>query len=88
MRLILLLIGVLLSAQGLSKEKPSYETYVEALKSEASAKGFSKETIQTAFEGIKYYKRAVKADKNQPEFKLTLDTYLQERYLSGKSLKQ
>lgn len=76
MRLILLLIGVLLSAQGLSKEKPSYETYVEALKSEAFTKGFSKQTIQTAFEGIKYYKRAVKADKNQPEFKLTLDTYL------------
>ena len=57
-------------------DKPSFEVYVDSLKQQALEKGYSPELVETAFDGIKYYQRAVKADKNQPEFKLTLDTYL------------
>lgn len=59
--------------------KPSFESYVVELKNEAKTKGFTDELIESAFANIKHHKRAVKADKNQPEFKITLDRYLQTR---------
>jgi len=59
--------------------KPSYETYVEQLKKQATDKGFSSEFIEQAFANITFYKRAVKADRNQPEKVETLDTYLPKR---------
>lgn len=72
-------IGLGFSASSFAFEKPSFEAYVEALKTQAVEKGIKAETIDNAFEGIKYYKRAVKADKNQPETVETLDTYLPKR---------
>ncbi|MDN4504356.1 lytic murein transglycosylase [Alteromonadaceae bacterium BrNp21-10] len=59
--------------------KPTFEEYVEQLKIEATEKGFTAEIIQLAFADIEFYQRAVKADKNQPEFKMTLDRYLATR---------
>lgn len=53
-----------------------FDAYVNALKTEAREKGISEQTIQSAFDGITFIERAVKADKNQPERKLTLDEYL------------
>ncbi|KLV11287.1 lytic murein transglycosylase [Photobacterium ganghwense] len=53
-----------------------FDTYVNVLKTEAREKGISEQTIQSAFDGITFIERAVKADKNQPERKLTLDEYL------------
>lgn len=59
--------------------KPSFENYVAQLKTEASERGIDELTIERAFDGVEYYQRAVKADKNQPETKLTLDKYLRTR---------
>ena len=60
--------------------KPDFAEYVEGLKQQAiEEKGFSKAFVDQAFADIEYFKRAVKADKNQPEFKLTLDRYLSTR---------
>jgi membrane-bound lytic murein transglycosylase B len=70
--LILLVPGLLLA-------KPNFEEYVSALKQEALDKGFSQQLIDSAFNEVKFHKRAVKADKNQPERRLTLDTYLTSR---------
>ncbi|MAB22170.1 MAG: lytic transglycosylase, partial [Idiomarina sp.] len=53
-----------------------FATYVEALKAEAIESGYKQDTLDKAFAKVKYYERAVELDKNQPEFKLTLDTYL------------
>ncbi|WP_415720902.1 lytic murein transglycosylase [Photobacterium ganghwense] len=53
-----------------------FDAYVNVLKTEAREKGISEQTIQSAFDGITFIERAVKADKNQPERKLTLDEYL------------
>lgn len=64
---------------GLLFAKPNFEQYVSALKLEALDKGFSQQLINSAFSDVKYHKRAVKADKNQPERRLTLDTYLTSR---------
>ncbi|MAD53944.1 MAG: lytic transglycosylase, partial [Idiomarinaceae bacterium] len=53
-----------------------FQAYVDKLRSEALDQGYTKDTLDRAFAKVKYYQRAVELDKNQPEFKLTLDTYL------------
>ncbi|WP_241967970.1 lytic murein transglycosylase [Pseudidiomarina marina] len=58
------------------KGEEGFATYVEQLKQEALADGYSQQTLETAFANVQFYQRSVKADRNQPEFKLTLDTYL------------
>ena len=73
---ILLILLVLPVASASTKTKVPFEEYVQGLKQEALQKGINPEVIDQAFSEVKYHKRAVKADKNQPEFKLTLDTYL------------
>ncbi|ALS98151.1 lytic murein transglycosylase [Lacimicrobium alkaliphilum] len=59
--------------------KPSFDEYVATLKQEAIEQGYEKEFVEQAFADIKFYERAVSSDKNQPEFKLTLDKYLSTR---------
>ncbi|GAC13572.1 lytic murein transglycosylase [Aliiglaciecola lipolytica] len=56
-----------------------YAIYVNALKKEAISEGFEQAFVEQTFSDITFYKRAVKADKNQPETKITLDTYLKTR---------
>ena len=50
--------------------------YVQTLKQEARAQGISPATIDASFADVRFIERAVKNDRNQPEFKLTLDSYL------------
>lgn len=73
------LLCILPTFTGLAQDKPSFETYVSQLKQEALEKGYEQGFIDQVFADVKYLKRAVKADKNQPEFKETLDTYLPKR---------
>ncbi len=60
-------------------EKPSFDEYITRLKEQALTKGISQQTIDNAFAKVKYHKRAVKADRSQPEKVETLDTYLPKR---------
>ena len=62
-----------------STTKPSFEQYIVALKQEAIAKGFEQALIDESFANVTFHKRAVKADRNQPEKVETLDTYLPKR---------
>lgn len=73
-RLALLLLGGLLS--GPLQASPDFERYVEGLKQEAVAAGIPAATVRAAFADIRLIEAAIKHDKNQPEFKLTLDTYI------------
>lgn len=59
--------------------KPTFEQYVASLKQQALTKGYDKNLIEQAFAQVSYHKRVVKADKNQPEVKETLETYLPKR---------
>lgn len=59
-----------------SEQKPTFEQYISDLKKEGLEKGIDKQLMERAFDGIKYRQRAVKADRNQPEKRLTLDEYL------------
>ncbi|CAI8166605.1 MAG: Membrane-bound lytic murein transglycosylase B [Pseudidiomarina mangrovi] len=68
--------ALLLSPWVQAEEGEAFAAYVEQLKAEALAAGYTQETLDKAFAEVKFYKKSVEADKNQPEFKLTLDTYL------------
>lgn len=76
--LIGILIGAALSisAPGMAEEKQSFEHYVDGLKKESAEKGFDTTLIEQAFSNLTYRERAVKADRNQPEKRLTLDEYI------------
>lgn len=56
-----------------------FDQYIQSLKQEAREQGFSQSFLDEAFSDVSYIQRAVKADKNQPERKITLDTYLTTR---------
>lgn len=53
-----------------------FDTYVANLKQEARTKGISERTVEQAFAQVHFIERAVHHDRGQPEFKLTLDSYL------------
>ncbi|WP_094751775.1 lytic murein transglycosylase [Psychromonas sp. CD1] len=57
-------------------EKLPFNDYINNLKSEAITKGFSSDMVNNAFENVKFLQRSVSSDKQQPQFKLTLDDYL------------
>jgi membrane-bound lytic murein transglycosylase B len=59
--------------------KGSFEKYAASLKQEALQKGYSKTLVNDVFASLKHYQSAVVADKKQPEFTETLDTYLPKR---------
>ncbi|WP_286232649.1 lytic murein transglycosylase [Thalassotalea sediminis] len=64
---------------GVELTKENFLRYVETLKVEAKKKGFSDQLIESSFKGVTFHKRAVKADRSQPEIVETLDTYLPKR---------
>ncbi|RUO37220.1 lytic murein transglycosylase [Aliidiomarina shirensis] len=64
------------SARANDVDVEGFPAYVEKLKEEALAHGISAATIEKAFVDVSFYERAVTADRNQPEFTITLDTYL------------
>lgn len=62
-----------------SEEQQQFEQYKSQLKEEAVAAGFGRQFVENVFATIYYRATVVKADKNQPETKITLDKYLQTR---------
>ena len=75
-----ILVGLVMFTGPLfAQDKPEFNQYVETLKQEAIAQGFTKEFVEQQFADVQFHQRAVVADKNQPETKLTLDKYLSSR---------
>ena len=56
-----------------------FAEYVVKLKADALAQGFNQQLIDNSFANVTFHKRAVKADRSQPENVETLDTYLPKR---------
>lgn len=73
-RLALLLISGIVSYP--LQASPDFEHYVTGLKQEALAAGISPATVTAAFADIHLIEVAIRHDKNQPEFKQTLATYI------------
>ncbi|ABM02914.1 lytic murein transglycosylase [Psychromonas ingrahamii 37] len=57
-------------------QKIPFAEYVEQIKIEAKENGIDPDVIENAFANVEFLQRSVKSDKEQPEFKLTLDTYI------------
>ena len=72
-------------------QAPSFEGWLAAFRQEALVKGISQATVDKALAEVKLIKRVIKLDRNQPEFKLTFQQYLdrvapQSRVKRGQSL--
>lgn len=81
MRKTMLLVGLLVGAvcttvNAAESAKPSFEQYLQGVRQQALDEGVSAALLDKAMPTITFQKRSVKADKNQPEKKLTLDSYL------------
>jgi membrane-bound lytic murein transglycosylase B len=59
--------------------KPTFDQYLDDLKVQVIDEGYSAGFVEHVFKGVSYREKTVKADKNQPETKLTLDKYLATR---------
>ncbi|AUC87973.1 lytic murein transglycosylase [Alteromonas sp. MB-3u-76] len=100
MRVLLLLVALMFTATSsvFAASESDFNAYVKSLKNEALEQGFSSTLLDRAFNDITFRPTAVKADKNQPEKKITLDDYIVSRvpdwkaeqavqqYLSNKAL--
>lgn len=53
-----------------------FPVYIESLKEFARQNGISDQTINVAFSQVYFLERVIKADKNQPEVKITFAQYL------------
>ncbi len=85
--LTLLVLGASLAASALAQDKGTFEEYVKGLKEEARQQGISSQVLTEAFHNVEYTPRAVNADRNQPEQKLTLDQYV-SRTVPDSKIKQ
>ncbi|RTZ15806.1 lytic murein transglycosylase [Vibrio aquaticus] len=74
-KLLSVALGLAIASTAYANEV-SFEQYLEGLKTEAREKGVSEQVIEQAFANVEHKPRAVKADKNQPEKRLTLDEYI------------
>ena len=74
-----------LAASG--RDPAQFPAYVEQLKRQAREQGISQSTLDRAFAQIHFVDRVIKADRNQPEQKVTLDDYLR-RVMSPAKVRQ
>jgi len=78
-KLAVVLCGLCLSSSVVAKTQAEFKDYLVNLKEEAIAKGYETSLIDSAFATATYKEKVVSADKNQPEMKETLETYLPKR---------
>ncbi len=67
------------SVQAEEKTEAGFNAYLAEIKSEAVSKGFDAALVDSALAKASFRPTVVKADKNQPEKKITLDDYLATR---------
>ncbi|CAH0526673.1 lytic murein transglycosylase [Vibrio hippocampi] len=75
-KLLSVMLGAALSLNAFASDKGTFDDYVNGLKQEAREQGISESILSEAFQGVEFKPRAVTADRNQPEKKLTLDEYI------------
>ncbi|GGA77961.1 lytic transglycosylase [Neiella marina] len=78
-RCVLLSACSVIATVAVADDKPSFEQYLQQVKQQALAQGVSPATIDQAFADATFIQRTVKLDRNQPEKRVTLDTYLPKR---------
>jgi membrane-bound lytic murein transglycosylase B len=78
-RVVLAISWGLMVVPAAAAEPPSFEDWLAGVKAEAIEKGIRAETVEAAFKDVKLDEKIITADRNQPEVKLTLTTYLAQR---------
>jgi len=73
---IVTVCSLTLSSVAHAERDISFEQYVNDLKKEALTLGIDQTIIDNAFADVAFLPRSVASDKAQPEFKLTLDSYI------------
>lgn len=61
------------------KDAAGFASYAKSLQQEAETRGYPPALIAEVFASLQFHERVVSADKGQPEFVETLDTYLPKR---------
>ena len=74
--LILLLSLLITSSPTLAQKKKDFDAWLAGFRAEAAAKGISQATIQSALSRVQYLPKVIELQKNQPEFKYTVEEYL------------
>ena len=77
----------LMSAPAMASQSQSFEDWRAALRTEALAKGITDNVFDTAFSGVQPIERVIELDRRQPEFTMTLETYL-SKVVSGTRVKK
>ncbi|MCK5166701.1 MAG: lytic murein transglycosylase, partial [Rhodospirillaceae bacterium] len=78
------LLSVFFSQSAMAEEHPFSQWLVD-FKNEASTKGISKKTLDSALTGLKPIPRVIELDRRQPEFTLTFRDYM-ERMVNDKRI--
>jgi membrane-bound lytic murein transglycosylase B len=68
-------IGTAVAADA-SESRPDFDTWLEALRTDALARDISAETLDVMLDGIEPIDRVIELDRNQPESRLTFEQYL------------
>jgi len=74
--LIPLLCILITPSPTLAQKKKSFEAWLVDFKTEAAAKGISQATLQSTLSKVQYLPKVIELQKNQPEFKFTVEEYL------------
>jgi membrane-bound lytic murein transglycosylase B len=74
--LIPLLCILITPSSTLAQKKKSFEAWLADFKTEAAAKGISQTTLQSTLSKVQYLPKVIELQKNQPEFKFTVEEYL------------
>lgn len=74
--LILLLCLLITPSPTLAQKKKNFDAWLADFRTEAAAKGISQATLQSALSRVQYLPKVIELQKNQPEFKLTVEEYL------------
>jgi membrane-bound lytic murein transglycosylase B len=73
--LILLLCVLITPSPTPAQKKKNFEAWLADFRTEAAAKGISQSTLQSALSGVQYLPKVIELQKNQPEFKFTVEEY-------------
>lgn len=77
----------LVSAPVMASQTQSFEAWRAELRTEALSKGITDSVFDTAFSGVQPIERVIELDRRQPEFTMTLETYL-SKVVSGTRVKK
>ena len=74
--LVLILCWLIISSPSLAQKKKTFDAWLADFRTEAAAKGISQSTLQSALSKAQYLPKVIELQKNQPEFKFTVEEYL------------